>query len=446
MKAACRFFGKCSGCSLQQFPYVKQLHDKTRDIRQSLGRFVPTGLPVESVIHPVVPSPDEFGYRTSSKLCLGEDEFGRRSVGLYARGSKKVVDIPGCPIHHPAINKLLARILGPVVALPAPFYNHSKKGFQPGRLKFLTIRYSPEADSFGLIVSHTGVPRPDLENWATRLRLQHTSFYESHLTKEDDDLVISRDVKHLAGNPVFAYVLDGRRYELDPMAFFQANSSLVKTFIQHIVSGLKGEYLLDLYGGFGSYSLAVASEFSKIQLVEANPHATEAARKASLDSKIDKIQCTASSVEEVLKKLQKSQEANAVTHMIVNPPRGGLSPQVLEALSQGSWNHLQRLHYVSCNPATLERDLQVLTRHGVFCLESLTPFDMFPQTEHIELVAQLTRKPSVTLIASQQSASSMIAPKMQNPIRTKRFTDRVARDGSEIRSSRKSRTQRKNYR
>jgi 23S rRNA (uracil1939-C5)-methyltransferase len=388
MKAACRFFGKCSGCSLQQFPYVKQLFDKTRAVRQQLGRFVPAGKNIEDVIHPIVPSPAEFGYRTSSKLCLHEDELGRRSIGLYARGTKKVVDIPGCPIHHPAINKLIQRLFGPGQPLLAPFYQHGRRGFQTGRLKFLTVRYSPEADSFGLILSHTGVPREDLEAWAKKLRNLPLSIYESLIQREDEDLVISRDVKYLAGDPIFTYVLDGHRYALDPMAFFQANSSLVTTFIQHIVDGLAGDELLDLYGGFGTYTMAVAPAFKKVQLVEANPHATEAAAKAAREAGYAQVQCNASAVEDVLKKLLKASATQKITHMIVNPPRGGLSPQVLTALSQSGWQQLQRLHYVSCNMETLQRDLQVLTRQG-FEVESITPFDMFPQTDHIELVAKL---------------------------------------------------------
>jgi 23S rRNA (uracil1939-C5)-methyltransferase len=424
MKAACRFFGKCSGCSLQQFPYVKQLFDKTRAVRQQLGRFVPAGKNIEDIIHPIVPSPAEFGYRTSSKLCLNEDELGRRSLGLYARGTKKVVDIPGCPIHHPAINKLIQRLFGPGQPVPAAFYQHSRKGFQPGRLKFVTIRYSPEADSFGLILSHTGVPHADLEAWTQKLRMPHLSIYESLLNREDEDLVISRTVKYLAGDPIFTYVLDGRRYPLDPMAFFQANSSLVLTFIQHIVDGLAGDELLDLYGGFGTYTMAAAASFKKIQLVEANPHATEAAGKVARESGLAQVQCTAASVEDVLKKMLKAASSKKVTHIIVNPPRAGLSPPVLSALSQGGWERLQRLHYVSCNMETLQRDLQILTRQG-FEVESITPFDMFPQTEHIELVAKLRYRSAVKA----------------NPIRAFQTSNRAySRTSKSFKSSRRTQT------
>ncbi len=439
MKAACQFFSKCSGCSLQQFPYVKQLHDKTRDVRQTLGRFVAPGAEVSAVILPVVGSPAEFGYRTSSKLCLGEDEFGRRSIGLYARGSKKVVDIPGCPIHHPALNKLTTRLFGPGKKFPAPFYNHGKKGFQPGRLKFLTIRFSPEAETFGLVLSHTGVPRGDLEAWAASQRWENISLYESKLSRDDEDLVISRDVRHLAGDPIFSYQLNGRVYKLDPMAFFQANSSLVTQFIEHITHDLQGDSLLDLYGGFGSYSLQAASRFRKVQLVEANPHATEAGQRAAADGGIQNIQCSAAGVEEVLKKLLRTKEACQVTHMIVNPPRGGLSPSVLQSLSLGGWDQLQKLHYVSCNMETLQRDLQVLIRQGGFRLESVTPFDMFPQTEHIEVVAKLryegldpAKKPNPTRAVVASDRSFVINPRdprgaRKKPIRSETRRSPAAR-------------------
>ena len=412
MKAACQFFGKCSGCSLQQFPYVKQLSDKTRAVRASLAQFVPHGLNIETIILPTVASPKEFAYRTSSKLCLGEDDFGRPSIGLYARSSKKVIDIPGCPVHDPAINKLIAKIFSLTAPLPAPFYNHSKRGFQAGRLKFLTIRFCPESNNFGLIISHTGVARGDLLAWVTRLKLAHMCVYESLLIKDDAELVISRQVQHLAGPATFEFTLQGRSYQLDPMAFFQANYSLTSAFIEHITEDLQGNSLLDLYGGFGTYSFAAAHKFTKIHLIEANPHAIEAARDVASRAALPNFQASAISAEEILKKLQNSSERSEISHIIVNPPRSGLSAQVLESLSRGQFNQLKRLHYVSCNMETLKRDLAILTRKGGFQVLSVTPFDMFPQTDHIEMVVKMAWKNST----SRLPKVSKIVPKIRSSI------------------------------
>ncbi|MEK7856699.1 MAG: hypothetical protein AAB288_11465, partial [Acidobacteriota bacterium] len=129
MKAKCTYFGKCSGCTLQQFPYVKQLHDKTRRVRSELASLLPKNASAEISIAAMAPSPAEHGYRTSGKLCLHEDEIGRRSIGLYERNSKKVVDIPQCSVHHPEINRLIDRIFGFGRKLPARLYQHNKNLF-----------------------------------------------------------------------------------------------------------------------------------------------------------------------------------------------------------------------------------------------------------------------------------------------------------------------------
>lgn len=375
---------------MQQFPYVKQLYEKNKRIRAELGRFVPQGQKEESVIHPVVPSPLEFKYRTSAKLCLNEDGEGQRSIGLYERARKKVIDIPQCPVHHPDINKLVQKIFGKRAVLPAPFYNHAKRSFQPSCFKFVTVRYCPETVSFGVVISHTGIAREELERWATGLHLKNIALYESILKKEDQDLVISRKVKHLAGDKLFKFALGSEVFLLDPMAFFQANYSLIVPFVEHITQGLEGEVLWDLYGGYGAYSFAARSRFKKVELVETNTKAIAAAKAVANDVGFSHLSIACQSAETFLADKLKNTSSD-VTHIIVNPPRGGLSQEVTAALAHKKWSRLTRLHYVSCNVETLARDLRFLTTKGSFKVESISPFDLFPQTDHIETVVKLTR-------------------------------------------------------
>ena len=178
---------------------------------------------------------------------------------------------------------------------------------------------------------------------------------------------------------------------LDPLAFFQANGSLAPEFIRTIVEGLQGNYLLDLYGGFGSYSFAAASAFKQVHLVEVNQHAVRAAQETASASGWQTLKTSSLSVEEFLQGFVKHPDAKKIDAMIVNPPRSGLSLSACTLLSSGAFIALQQLNYVSCNWETLRRDLKFLISNGRFRLISLTPFDMFPQTEHIELVAKLER-------------------------------------------------------
>ena len=170
MKAACKFFGKCSGCSLQQFPYVKQLHDKTRLVRREFQCFVRNPEQLETVIKATVASTEPMGYRISSKLCLHADEMGRESIGLYQQKSKTVLDIPNCPVHHPEIDKIIRKMFRQKIQKPAPFYNHNKKVFQVRRLKFITVRFNPQSQAYGIVFSHTGVERSLLLAWLEYFR------------------------------------------------------------------------------------------------------------------------------------------------------------------------------------------------------------------------------------------------------------------------------------
>lgn len=390
MKAHCPHFGKCSGCTLQHFPYVKQLHDKQKAVQSFFAHLLRPSAGV--ALQPIQGSPSEFGYRISSKLCLHEDEFGRRSIGLYQQASKRVLHIADCPVHHPEINRLLARLFPFGASLPAPFYQHQRKGFQAARMKFLTLRYCPETRAFGLILSHTGIARSELESWASlhvQQRFPQLCLYEARLDAEDGDLVISREVNHLAGDKTFSFRTAGRTFSLSPLAFFQANGSLSPQFIDHITHDLAGEGLLDLYGGFGAYSFAAEERFRSVHLVEANPHALAAARDLATREEHARIKVHAATVEDFLRKGLAAASRSEITHIIVNPPRSGLSTQVRQALHKNLWASGQHLVYVSCEKATLRRDLLELIGQGGWTLETLTPFDMFPQTEHLELVAKL---------------------------------------------------------
>jgi 23S rRNA (uracil-5-)-methyltransferase RumA len=390
VKSPCSYYRKCSGCTKLQFPYVKQLRDKTALARERLGRYA-EGRPVADVIVPVVASPREVGYRTSTKLALNADPFGRVSIGLYEYQSKKVVDIPGCPVQHEAVNRLIDRIFGSRAAPPpAPFCNHAKRGFEAGCLKFVTVRAAPETGEAGVIISHTGVPLDALRAWAASLRLDGVAIFASELTRADEDRVMSHKTEHLAGPQTFRYKVGSVELALTPEVFFQANSSLGDAFVAEVTRFAKpGGTLLDLYGGFGAYALNAARSFERAILVDANLPAIDAARKAARAAGLTQVESMHATTEEYLSTRLKKDQARAITHVIVNPPRGGLSEQVRAKLSLATFPLLEELVYVSCDAQTLGRDLATLTKRGGLRVERITPFDMFPQTDHLELVVRL---------------------------------------------------------
>lgn len=407
-----------------QFPYVKQVHDKAKTVRELLARFVPKDMDAAEVLLPVTASPAELGYRTSTKLCLHEDEFGRRAIGLYERGTKKVVAIPECPVHHQAINQMVQRLFPQRGPLPAPFYNHAKRGFQPGRLKFVTLRYCPETQAFGIVLSHTGVDDEALGRWAISHAAPNVSIFQSSLDRDDEDLVLGSSTSHLAGPPDVPFVVGPMTYRLSPLAFFQANFALTERFVDHITAGIGGDTLLDLYGGFGAYGLAAAPRFKKVLLVDANPHAISAAKKTIKALGLGHAETAPDSVETFLERRLNADERRHVSHIIVNPPRGGLSSKTRDLLTGPRMQSATSLTYVSCNIETLKRDLAQLTAGG-FRVQSVQPFDMFPQTDHLELVVKMVRRSK-----APANGDSKRPRKTQGPNRSKDRMPRHAQPGS----------------
>jgi len=389
MKSLCSYARTCSGCSSLQVAYPKQLRDKALRVRKALSSLVPNN-PDSDVFADIAASPAPLGYRASTKLCLDEDKFGQRRIGLYQQQSKTVVDIPECPVHHPAINKLIAKLFSSrAPELPAPFYQHGKRGFQSERLKFLTVRYSPSNQAAAIILSHTGVDMTALKKWAAAHSDKKLSIYASQLNKADDTRIISADVQYLGGPARVPFAIGERYFDLSPLAFFQANYSLNGAFIKHIAGDLAGDVLVDLYGGFGAYSFEAAPGFSRTYLVDGNQDAIAAAKTQPHSP--DNLVAVHASVEDFLMRHPGfNKDTPKVTHIIVNPPRTGISPKVSGFLANPTkLPRLRHLTYVSCNIDTLARDLKVLTKSGRWRLEQVKAFDMFPQTEHVEVVVKL---------------------------------------------------------
>ena len=333
-------------------------------------------------------SPLQSGYRTSSKLALHQDNFARRTIGIYERGSKDVVDIAECPVHAAEINQLVAKIFRSSGMLPFDFYSHSKKAFQEGCLKFVTVRVGSATKQAGVIISHTGVNEADLKEWVEKKFPKTLSVWGCLLTKDDRDLILNNNLKHLAGPELLNFKIGGFHFDLHPAAFFQANSSLTGDFISYICDDLSGNGLLDLYGGFGAYSLTLANNFDHIWLVDGNKDAIESAKKSAAENNITNVTMKAQFCEAFLKGMTDA-ERKKISHIIVNPPRTGLTDAVRRALNKTQFPALKSVTYVSCDPQTLKRDLSEIIKTAGAKLESVQPFDMFPQTNHIENVVRL---------------------------------------------------------
>jgi tRNA/tmRNA/rRNA uracil-C5-methylase (TrmA/RlmC/RlmD family) len=301
----CQYFGDCGGCQYQHISYEAQLaikHKQIRDLFQRMAELDP------SVVQPVVPCPQPYGYR--NRIMIRSQWDGSKqalNIGFIRADNRWVVDIEECKISEPALNQQI---------------QHVRQNPPPkGGIK-VVLRIAPE------------------------------------------DWVVPRD------------------------SFFQNNFFLLPKLVEGVREAVRGsgvKYLIDVYCGVGFFALETANLVERFVGVELDRLAIQAARQNARNRKIENGEFVDGRAEEILPRLLERFPPTQ-TAVILDPPRTGCPPESIALLRQ---IRPKQIVYVSCHPATLARDLKMLTEGGLYIVERVTPFDMFPQTQHVECVASL---------------------------------------------------------
>lgn len=363
--APCPVFGECGGCRLQHLPEAVQAEAKRDVVAAALARI--GGLDVE--VPPLVSAGEPFGYRNRVTLTVVSGGVVAGFHGLHAPA--EIIDAPNCLLAEAPIQAAW-EALAPWHDLP--------RGPQGVEVR-VTIRAS-SSGALALLIE--GGSRPgDPEAVARRL-----PDLASFLWIDEEG-----ERRLLAGAPTFVDEWQGTRFDLEPTVFLQVNravSAAMDTWIDERLAGLSGSEagkrlsIADLYAGVAARAIRWAKEGLDIATCEVAPEACEATRRAvaAADPAIT-VDVREGAVEEHADLFERDV-------IVVNPPRTGLSPEVRDAILGGS---ARAVAYVSCDPATLARDLEAVG--PAYRLEALQPFDAFPQTAHVESVAWLVRRDPV---------------------------------------------------
>jgi len=340
----CPYFGVCGGCQLQHASYDLQLQVKQEVLVEALQR---RGLQLPAAID-ALGAEAPWGYRWRGDFHLLP---GRPGLGFTARGSYSVVEVESCPIHHPAINQVLAPL------------GRSVEGVR-GRPE--TIQMTVGAQGAEVLVrSH---PRRQL---GERLVAGSAS--------------ADMDGPQLTGEATEIHYR-GRAFRVYSDAFIQVNQgsleSLYETVIDWVRPELPGAKVIDAYGGSGWLGLRLADEGALVTVIEQNP---VSARLSELHGEMyrpGELEILCGPVEELLPRIED------VGVVVLDPPRSGLAPQVSGWLAMAG---PPTVVYLSCEVSALARDLEALCRLGPYQIERLRLVDMFPQTYHFETIVLLRR-------------------------------------------------------
>jgi 23S rRNA (uracil1939-C5)-methyltransferase len=354
----CVYFSSCGGCHYQHADYATQLEIKRQVLRDTFRRTAKLDWQNEIVTH----SADPWHYRNRTRIKVrGGSDF---CAGYYRMFSHELLAVEQCPISSPAINRALER-----------FWRMGRDRFVPAGVH--EIEFFANHDDSRLLLEVYG----DLDGAIARQFLQAL---QSHLSEVAGAVFFPATQGNTRaggtlGDPFLVYAAGDKSFRVTAGAFFQTNRHLANNLLKTVVTDLRGKTALDLYAGGGLFANHLAERFAQVIAVESSP-----ASLADLEFNGAKnVTAVGTTAEQFLLTAAK---LNAEV-VIVDPPRAGLGDKTAGLLASLL---VPRIAYLSCDPATLARDLRVLLQSG-YRVEEVHFFDLFPQTFHIESLVRLAR-------------------------------------------------------
>ncbi|MFO0745764.1 MAG: 23S rRNA (uracil(1939)-C(5))-methyltransferase RlmD [Myxococcota bacterium] len=397
MEPACehlRAVAPCGGCALQGMSYEAQLRHKAERVRRHLGSH---GVVTE--VLPTLPAPTTFHHRHKMELTFGRDRAGRLAVGLHPAGYRwEIITTSRCLLLSPLAASLLDVVLAACEARGLDGYDPRT---QAGALRNLVIREGKRTEQ-RLVELVTGSSlAPDdgkalIDALAEAVGDAVPSWVWT-IVDAERGRPTRLEVAYARGAPALDEILElpgGRRLTLaiHPRAFFQPHPLAAERLIAEVLRRLPPDgRVADLYCGTGTLALAVAPFVTSVVGVELVPEAVENARENAARNALANATFIAGDVAQVLADPTHAARFAGLDAVLLDPPRSGLSPQALDAV-----NRLgpASIVYVSCNPASLGRDLAALGKLGYALDGPIQPVDLFPHSPHVESVA-LVRKARV---------------------------------------------------
>jgi len=381
--APCPHFpdGCAAGCRWIDVPYPEQLKRKQQIVSRALAAY-PSLHDIE--VPGVVPSPRRLGYRARIKLVARRAK-GETLAGLYLPQSHHVVDISSCPVHPEPVNRVVQQLKREIQRLGiAPYDERS----DTGDLRYLDIRYSfwSREIALTLVTRRAAFRRGNDLARALKKRFGFISGVVQNINEDPGNVIWGPRSRSLAGRDTVIERIGPWKLRLPVGVFSQANPAVARKIYEKVeaLAALSGqETVLDLYCGVGPISLYLARSARLIWGVDESALSIATAKQNARMNGIANCRFFAASIVEKLEEAKRDLEP--VDLVVVNPPRKGVQPEAMAALLS---LQPQRIIYVSCEPATLARDLDRLIAGG-YRATALQPFDMFPQTENVETVASL---------------------------------------------------------
>lgn len=384
IESDCSADSRCGGCAYRHISYEKELEIKKQTVNDALERIGGLEIRAEEILSINEP----VYYRNKAQLPVGLDEKGNLSIGFFSRRTHRITDTPECLLHREEFNRIIPAVRSYILENPVTVYNEESG---KGLIRHLYLRHARNTGEIMVCLVINGDTLPKKEKLiekliATGLNIKSVIL---NINKEKTNVVLGDRCITIHGSDYIEDILCGLRFRISPLSFYQVNpegTELLYGKAKEYASLTGEETLLDLYCGTGTIGLTMADKVKSLIGVEIIPQAIENAKENARLNGIVNARFVCDDATGMAKTLY--DEGIRPDVVILDPPRKGCTPEVIETVAKMGPD---RVVYVSCDPATLARDLAIFERLGYETVKA-TAVDMFPRTTHVETVCLLSKK------------------------------------------------------
>ncbi|MBQ3264158.1 MAG: 23S rRNA (uracil(1939)-C(5))-methyltransferase RlmD [Ruminococcus sp.] len=374
----------CGGCVYRHISYEAECAAKRQKVIDAVTRI---GKLDGALVKDIIPSENIDGYRNKAMIPVGLNRDGEAVMGYYARHSHRIMHCLRCQLSPPVFNEIISDVYTFLKHRPSLIYTpQNRRGIRhlylrcaetTGDVMFCIVAGSRHFDGDTALYDSLKEKYPQIKSIVV------------NVNAEDTNVILGRYTHTVYGKPYLTDTLCGLRFDIAPEAFYQVNRSQAERLYGKAkeYAALRGkETLIDLYCGAGTIGLSMADSCKHLIGVEIIPEAIENAKRNAERNGIHNTRFICADASQAAATLRK--EGVRPDVIVVDPPRKGLTPELIDTIVQMA---PKRVVYVSCDPATLARDLKLFTENN-YSVREITPVDMFPRTSHVEAVVMMSRK------------------------------------------------------
>lgn len=381
----CPVYDRCGGCQLQHLSYDGELKEKRQQVQDALERI--GHLPDVKAL-PALGSASPWAYRNKMQFPVASAGKGKLAIGCFAAATHQVIDVTSCAIQKDANNQIAAIVRQWMKEYKIPAYDEDKR---TGIVRHIMGRVGVHTGEIMVCLVTAGVMVPHMKDLVRMLRsaLPGLKSVVQNVNTRHTNVIFGPKTKVIFGAPTIHDSIGPLTFNISAQSFFQVNSEQAQRLYETALefAGLQGnEIVVDVYCGTGTITLFLAQKAKQVYGIEIVAPAIKDAIQNARDNHIHNAEFILGDAAYKLPELIQNGIHPGV--VVLDPPRAGCDEKVLHAIARTKPN---RVVYISCNPATLARDLAYMDQHGYKTVK-VQPVDMFSRTHHVECIALLRRK------------------------------------------------------